>query len=140
MFERLSFLSVYAALLGVFFVSAGLSFQCVFGSFGPLALQILMSPISPYCLTFYEKRTSPLFEIGHHLNLFFFVPRNLSFWIWWILGLWHFHWNLSYSVRIHADMFQYRIFCYFFNFFYLNLFEADMFLPMSHVTYDAITA
>jgi len=25
---------------------------------------------------------------------FEFVPKNLSFWIWWVSGVWHFQWNL----------------------------------------------
>jgi len=33
------------------------------------------------------------------LVYFEFVPRNLSFWIWWISGLKHFQWKLSY-VRV----------------------------------------
>ena len=133
-------------------------FECVCGSFG--CIFCVCRSLFSVCIGLLWTTGPADFSEPHFLLLSYFLwkPDISSFWnrtsfefIFFCteefefldlvdLGLWHFHWNLSYSVRIHADMFQYRIFCYFFNFFYLNLFEADMFLPMSHVTYDAITA
>ena len=35
-----------------------------------------------------------------NLNLYRQIPRNLRFSIWWISGMYHFQWNLSYGVAL----------------------------------------
>jgi hypothetical protein len=39
------------------------------------------------------------FQIGI-LVQFEFVPKNFSFSIWWILGLWHVQWHLFYGIVV----------------------------------------
>jgi len=107
----------------VYFLCVQVSFHCVYGFFRPLALRILVSPISSHCPTFFWKLDISSFW---YRTPFEFVPRNLSFWTWWILEMWHFHWNLSYSVQIHADMFQNRIFFYFLFFLFRSIRSGDV--------------
>ena len=39
-----------------------------------------------------------------NLNLYLEIPRNLSFSIWWILGVWQFRWKLFYIFQIMSHI------------------------------------
>jgi len=45
-----------------------------------------------------------------NLNLYCEIPRNLSFLIWWLSGVQHFQWNLSYVPDLILFLILSRIF------------------------------
>ena len=44
-----------------------------------------------------------------NLNLYREIPRNLSFWIWWISEVLHFQWNRHMYIAIYVAIYMFAV-------------------------------